>query len=125
MNHPGREAKVGPYPRDRSQCWLCWVGLNQPEKVRALVTGMPAASRAPVPVPWPWWCRLVRLLRHRDDAGVGDTVKRRLRQLLVGRLYDRWYVRRHGAPCPVCRSRQVRWNSQYPYPTGKGWCLPF
>jgi len=123
--HPTRQARPGPYTWD--QCRLCWLALNEPGRVRALVERRPRAVEAakpaaPVRTRWPWRVRLLSLLRHREDAGVGDTMARRLR-LLGGDVCKRLYARLTGKDCG-CGSRQRRLNVEYPYAKGRGWRLP-
>ena len=115
-SHPGREAREGPY--DFGQCRLCWLALNEPERVLALIENRPHAEKAAAPVApvttrWPWYWRLLSLLRTRADRGVGDTVARLLRYLGGERL-KRWWKRRTKADCG-CAGRQGRLNRLYPY----------
>lgn len=58
------------------------------------------------------WVRWVRLLRSRDDKGVGDTVKRIL--ATFGGERFKAFATRVGIPCK-CAERQAEWNKLWPY----------
>lgn len=115
--HPTREARVGPY--DFGQCRLCWLALNEPERVAALRENRPHAENAAAPVGpvkparWPWCWRLLALLRTKADRGVGDTVARLL-GYVGGERLKRWHRRLTKKDCG-CQGRQGRLNRLYPY----------
>lgn len=124
-NHPAREARAGPYTWD--QCRLCWLALNEPGRVLALIEGRPAAEAAakpaaPVRTRWPWKIWLLSWLRYRKDAGAGDTLARRL--WFVGDACKKLYKWLTDEDCG-CGDRQRRMNVKYPYRAGRGWWLPF
>ena len=60
----------------------------------------------------PMWVELVRLLRHPQDKGVGDTVAR-IAARFGGERFKAW-SKKIGIPCG-CTERQEAWNERWPY----------
>lgn len=77
-----------------------------------------SAKATPVPIPqseWPCWAKAIAVFKSAEDAGVGDTVHRRLGAL--GEAF-RATMKKIGVPCG-CDARQAEWNAKYPYGCGQ------
>lgn len=75
-----------------------------------------AARRRHAPVPrdkWPWWAQAMALVRSDGDAGVGDTIHRRIGPA-TSEAYARWHKETFKVPCG-CAERRRQYNEQYPY----------
>lgn len=54
---------------------------------------------------WPWWAKMIRLLRTKRDGGVGDTVYRLAAPI-------RWFKKKQ---CRSCSARHIDWSRRFPY----------
>lgn len=102
------QLKVVPDDTHVGACTVC-KNNNSPN------TQPPPAS-PPEPQPfeaWPRWAKAVYAEREiPTDAGVGDTVHRRLGE--GGAVFKAW-AQILGIPCG-CNKRRTDWNWLYPYP---------
>lgn len=74
-----------------------------------LVAAKPRTERDPE---WPRWAKLIRMLRTKADAGIGDTAQR-IAAKFGGERFKA-LSKRIGMPC-ACTGRQEEWNRLYPY----------